>query len=73
MTRAISIGWPSLIVPFSSGIPTDLCMTGQFGIIESTHVVALYAISRPYSVLIESGNCSFLTSIAERQNCLPLS
>ena len=37
------------------------------------HVVALYAISRPYSVLIESGNCSSLTSIEESQNCLPLS
>ena len=36
-------------------------------------VVALYSISRPHSVLIESGNCSSLTSIAERQNCLPLS
>ena len=45
----------------------------QLGFDLSVHVVALYAISRPYSVLIESGNCSYLTSIAERQNCLPLS
>ena len=63
------IMWRSYIAAASTN-PNRAC---QLGFNFSVHVVALYAISRPYSVLIRSGNCSSLTSIAEPQNSLPLS
>ena len=63
------ITWRSCI----AAAPTNPNRSCQLGFDFSVHVVALYGITRLYSVLIRSGNCSSLTSIAERQNCLPLS
>ena len=63
------IMWRSCI----AAAPTNPNRACQLGFDLSVHVVVLYAISWPYSVLIESGNCSSLTPIAEHQNCLPLS
>ena len=57
------ITWRSYI----AAAPTNPNRACQLGFDFSVHVVALYAISRPCSVLIESGNCSSLTSIAKRQ------
>ena len=63
------ITWRSRIAAAQTN-PNRAC---QLGFDLSVHVFTLYAISQPYSVLIESGKCSSLTSIAERQNCLPMS
>ena len=63
------ITWRSSI----AAAPTNPNRACQLGFDLCVHVVALYVISRPYSVLIESGDCSSLPSIAERQKCLRLS
>ena len=55
------ITWKSCIAATLTN-PNRVC---RLGLDFSVHVVTLYEISRPYSVLIRSVNCSSLTSIAE--------
>ena len=74
LTRITRNIWPWITWrSYIAAAPTNPNRACQLGFGLSVHVVALYAISRPYSVLIESGNCSSFTSITESQNCLPLS